>query len=239
VVCVERLLGANKLVLQLRQDLPGEIISAIAHGCPSQANPYQGKSWRREIERRNFMTGKDRDIISWLRELFKDVNELLEATMADVTVAQAHWIPPGVALPIGAHYAHVVLSQDGAVNGVFKGGVPLFAAAWAGKTGVSELPPSADPGKPGFPDWSGWSRKVKVDLAATRKYAKAVYAASDEYLASLSPGDLERPVDLGFVGLGESTLGSVIHNGIVGNGFTHCGEISCLKGLQRKRGYPI
>ncbi len=28
-------------------------------------------------------------------------------------------------------------------------------------------------------------------------------------------------------------------NGIVGNGFTHCGEISCLKGLQGKRGYPI
>jgi hypothetical protein len=80
---------------------------------------------------------------------------------------------------------------------------------------------------------------VKVDLEATRKYAKAVYAASDEYLASLSPGDLERPVDLSFVGLGESTLGSVIHNGIVGNGFTHCGEISCLKGLQGKRGYPI
>ena len=31
----------------------------------------------------------------------------------------------------------------------------------------------------------------------------------------------------------------VIHNGIVGNGFTHCGEISCLKGQQGKRGYPF
>jgi hypothetical protein len=40
--------------------------------------------------------------------------------MADVTVEQAHWIPPEVAMPIGAHYAHVVLSQDGAVNGVLK-----------------------------------------------------------------------------------------------------------------------
>jgi hypothetical protein len=47
-------------------DMPGEIISAIPHGCPSQANPYQGKSRRREMERRNFMAGKDRDIISWL-----------------------------------------------------------------------------------------------------------------------------------------------------------------------------
>lgn len=191
------------------------------------------------MERGNFMAGKGKDITSWLRELVRDANALLEATMADVTAEQAHWIPPGAAIPIGAHYAHVVLSQDGAINGLLKGGAPLFAAAWAGKTGVSELPPSADPGKPGFPDWSSWSRKVKVDLAEMRKYAKAVYAASDEFLASLLPGDLERPADLSFVGLGESTVGFVIHNAIVGNGFTHCGEISCLKGMQGKRGYPI
>jgi hypothetical protein len=91
------------------------------------------------MERRDIMSGKDRDIISWLRELVKNVNELLEATMADVTPEQAHWIPPGVAMPIGAHYAHVVLSQDGAVNGMLKGGSPLFAAAWAAKTELSEL----------------------------------------------------------------------------------------------------
>jgi len=185
------------------------------------------------------MTGKDRDNISWLRELVKDANGLLEATIANVAEEQAHWIPPGVAMPIGAHYAHVVLSQDGAVNGVFKGGTPLFAAAWAGKTGVSDLPPVSDPAKPGFSDWSGWSKRVKVDIPATRKYASAVYAATDEFLASLSLGDLERPVDLTAVGLGKSTMGFVINNGIVGNAFTHCGEISCLKGQQGKRGYPF
>ncbi len=185
------------------------------------------------------MAGKGRNIVSLLRELVKNGNELLEGTMADVTAEQAHWIPPGAAMPIGAHYAHVVLSQDGAVNGVFKGDIPLFAAGWAGKNGVSELPPAPDPGKPGFADWSGWSRKVKVDLPAMRKYAMAVYAASDEFLATLSPEDLERPMDLTALGLGKSTMGWVIANGIVGNGFTHCGEISCLKGLQGKRGYPI
>ena len=185
------------------------------------------------------MTGKNRDVISWLRQLMKDVNGLLAATMADVTTEQAHWVPPGAAMPIGAHYAHVVLSQDGAVNGMLKGSVPLFATAWAGKTGVSELPPGPDPGKPGFPDFSDWSRRVKVDLEAMRKYAKAVFAATDEFLESLSPGDLERPVDLSAIGLGTSTMGSLIHNGIVGNGFTHCGEISCLKGLQGRRGYPV
>src|SRR4030043_513039 len=72
----------------------------------------------------------------------------------------------GGALPMGAADAHVVGSEDGVSNGMFQGGAPLFAAGWEGKTGLSELPPSFDPKKPGFPDWSGWSRTVKVDLPA-------------------------------------------------------------------------
>ncbi|MGZ8429193.1 MAG: DinB family protein [Candidatus Deferrimicrobiaceae bacterium] len=185
------------------------------------------------------MAGAERNVISLLREQLKAVHEILEGTMAGVTPEAAHWIPPGIALPIGATYAHVVVSEDGVINGMFQGGAPLFAAAWAGKTGLSELPPSFDPKKPGFPDWSGWSRTVKVDLPALKKYAQAVYAASDDYLASLRSRDLDRPVDLTALGLGPSTVGYVINNGILGNGFTHCGEIACLKGLQGKRGYPF
>jgi hypothetical protein len=48
---------------------------------------------------------------------------------------------------------------------------------------------------------------------------------------------LNRPVDLSALGLGQSTLGYVLINGILGNALTHCGEISCLKGLQSARGY--
>jgi len=80
---------------------------------------------------------------------------------------------------------------------------------------------------------------VKVDLPALNAYAQTVYAASDDYLASLRGKDLDRPVDLAALGLGQSTVGFVINNGILGNAFTHCGEISCLKGLQGKRGYPF
>lgn len=183
--------------------------------------------------------GSEGNGVAWLRELLKNANELLEGTMADVTPEQAHWIPPGTANPIGATYAHVVLSQDGAVNGLLKGGAPLFAAGWAGRTGISELPPAPDRARPGFPDWSGWGRKVTLDLPAARKYAKAVYASSDEFLASLKPEDLARPVDLSFLGIGMSTVGFMISMGILGNGLSHCGEISCLKGLQGRRGYPF
>ncbi len=185
------------------------------------------------------MTARERNVISLLREQTKGVHELIEGTMADVTPEQAHWIPPGVAMPIGATYAHVVVSEDGIVNGMFKGGTPLFAGPWERRTGISEPPPGVDPRKPGMPDWSAWSRKVKVDLPSLRQYARAVYAATDDYLASLRGKDLDRPVDLSALGLGTSTMGFVINNGILGNAFTHCGEISCLKGLQGMRGYPF
>ncbi len=185
------------------------------------------------------MAARERNVISLLREQLKSVHVLLEGTMADVTPEVAHWSPPGLALPIGAIYAHVVVSEDGVVNGMFREGAPLFASAWAGKTGLSELPPDVDPERPGLPDWSAWSRKVKVDLPALRDYARAVYAASDEFLASLRGKDLDRPVDLTAFGLGPSTMIFVINNAILGNAFTHCGEIACLKGVQGKRGYPF
>jgi hypothetical protein len=184
------------------------------------------------------MPVKSNKAISLFREQVKAAHQLVEGTVADVTEKQAHWIPPGIAIPIGANYAHIVLSEDGTVNGMLKGGAPLFASTWAGRVGVNELPPMINPEKPGFPDWSGWSRRVRVDLAAMRQYAQAVYAATDGYLASLTDNTLNNSIDLFALGLGKSTVGYILINGILGNAFSHCGEISCLKGLQGVHGYP-
>lgn len=173
------------------------------------------------------------------REQVAGATHQLEGTMQGVTPEQAHWFPPGKANPIGANYAHVVLGQDVLINGMLKGGAPLYATAWAGKIGVSEPPPGPDPKAPGFPDWSAWARRVRVDLPALRKYAEAVYAASDVYLASLTDDDLARSVDLAMLGLGAMTVRQLLSAGVVGNALTHCGEISCLKGLQGLRGYPM
>ena len=174
-----------------------------------------------------------------VREQLQTALQFLEATMDGVTSEQVHWVPPGIANPIGANYAHVVLGQDGLINGLLKGGAPLFAAAWAGKTGVSELPPEADPKAPGFPDYSGWARRVRIDLAALRAYAKTVYAATNEYLDSLGDEDLTRSVDMSRLGLGKMSVKQLLMGGVVGNALTHTGEISCLKGIQGAKGYPF
>ena len=165
-------------------------------------------------------------IAAFFLEELQSAHQTLEGTIMGVTQEQAHWHPPGIAHPVGATYAHVILSEDATINGMFKGQAPLFAIDWAAKMGVSELPPKLNPPKPGFPDWSAWGRRVRVEMEKLRQYAKAVYAVSETYLLSLVDGDLNRPIDLSILGLGQSTLRYVLINGILGNAFTHCGEIS-------------
>lgn len=185
------------------------------------------------------MSAGGNNVVSFYRGQLSGAHQVLEGTMADVTPTQAHWTPPGVANPVGANYAHVVLTEDAIVNNTLRGAAPLFASSWAGKVGISEPPPQPNPAAPGLPSWSDWGRRVKIDMGAIREYAQAVYTASDEYLASLSDDELDRPVDLSLLGLGESTVGQILGGVLLGNVQWHCGEISCLKGLQGAKGYPF
>lgn len=169
--------------------------------------------------------------VSLLRQQFKIGHEFLEGTLQGINTEQAHWMPPGKAQPLGANYAHVVISEDGLLNGLLMGGTPLLASTWAGKVGVSEMPPQAPP-------WDEWANRVQVDLETLRSYGQAVYANTDSYLASLSDEALNRPLDLSAVGLGQQTVGSFLSI-LIFNIHTHTGEIACLKGLQGLQGYPF
>jgi hypothetical protein len=82
--------------------------------------------------------------------------------MADVTQVQAEFAPPGIANPLGATYAHVVWSEDMLVQGMFRQVPPLFASAWAGRTGLSE--PMPTPG----PEWAGYAAWAPVATPSKR-----------------------------------------------------------------------
>jgi hypothetical protein len=183
--------------------------------------------------------GKDIAVVSLLRQQFAAATGLLEQTMDAVTPEQAHWVPARNGMPIAAHYGHVVVGQDGLVNGLLRQAVPLCMSSWSGRTGLSELPPGPDPQHPGFPDWSEWARRVRIDLAACRAYARAVYDASDAWLASIGEVELARELDLSVLRLPRMTVQEVLSRAVIGNALLHTGEISTLKGLQGTRGYPV
>jgi len=165
-----------------------------------------------------------------LREQVQQAHDFLEATMTDVTSEQAHWTPPGTANPLAATYVHAIVSEDVAIQMALRGEAPLYASAWEGKTGISEIQPLST---------AEWARRVKVDLPALRAYAQAVHAATDAYLASLLEPELERVVDLSSFGLGQMTVVSILNRLVLGHIDNMCGEISVLKGLQGGRGYPM
>ncbi len=171
--------------------------------------------------------------IELYRNLLQAAHEFLERTVAGVTAEQATWDPPGKAFSIAANYAHVVGSEDLGVQRLLRGKELLATTTWAGKTGLSEIPPLGPGG-----DLKAWSHGAKVDLPALQRYAQAVYAATDEHVASLTPDALSRPVDLSAVGVGQQSVLFVLR-ALLTNASLHCGEISCLKGLQGLKGYPM
>ncbi len=171
-----------------------------------------------------------------VRRIVRDARQVLDGTMADVTQTQAEFIPPGMANPLGATYAHVVCSEDMIVQGMFRQAAPLSASTWAGRTGLSE--PMPMPG-PGWADYGPWTRRVKIDLAQLRAYAQAVAEQTDGWLGSLSDADLDQPMDLSQIGLGHHTRASAIALLLANHLGTETGEIAVLKGIQGARGYPM
>ena len=173
-----------------------------------------------------------------LRGQLAGAHQQLDAMVADVDAEQAHWAPPGKAHPIGALYAHILLYEDLILHFLVQGQSPLFLSAWAGKVGVDTLPPLPNP-ETGGVDWFDWARRAHFDLGQLRDYGQAVYAASDATLAALGDEELARPVDLGWIGLGQPPLRWVIEVFTIAHTYAHTGEISCVKGLQGLRGYGL
>ena len=165
-----------------------------------------------------------------LRGALKQSHGVLEGTMADVSNEALAWQPAGVANSIGTNYGHIVTGEDFLVNVYLRKGAPMLASSWAGKTGLSELPPTGG----GLHEWG---QRVQIDLAALRAYAQAVYANTDEYLASLNDEELATTIEI--QNFGPQTIGGFMGSFVLANLNWHTGEIAALKGIQGLKGYPF
>jgi hypothetical protein len=170
-----------------------------------------------------------------LKEELKNAHETFETTAADITPEQLQVDPGGLALPLGATYAHLIFSEDVIVHGMLQQKEPLFKRTWKDKTGASKPMPPMDE------KWENanrtWAKSVTIDLPKLREYAKAVYAATDTYIDSIKEEDLEKEVDLG--SWGKYTIAHLLYSFIIGHANSLAGEMSALKGVQGAKGYPF
>ena len=168
--------------------------------------------------------------VTLLRKQLNLAHDWFEGTMADVTQEQADIQPAGTAHSIASRYAHLVVGEDILINSVVRGGAPMYAGEYAGKTGISE---------PRLDSPLEWARSVRVDMDSARRYAQAVYANSDAYLSTLQEADLERTVDLSEMNMGQWTLDAFLLGLVIGHVRDIMGEVSALKGTQGLQGYPF
>lgn len=164
------------------------------------------------------------------RELFETIHDWMEGTLEDLTDEQAHWQPPGTALPAAAQYLHHLTGEDIYINQMFQGKTALFEREWKDRTGASALPPRYG--------WEQWARSVRINLDQAHAYALAVYSATDEFLSGIADDDLTTVYDFTSIGWGKFPL-SYLLSQLIADGGAHTGEISCIKGLQGAKGYPF
>ena len=93
--------------------------------------------------------------------------------------------------------------------------------------------------RPIRPNGSKYASSAGSDVASSREYAKAVYAATDAYVATLSDAELGQELDLSSFGFGKQKRSWVLSTFVLTNCAWHTGEIACLKGNHGLKGYPF
>jgi len=151
-------------------------------------------------------------------------NEWLESIVSDVTPEQAAWQPPGRANTIASTYAHIVRNFGEDLNEHFFERPLLSDGAWRGRTG---LPPGPCEWEPG----------VQIDWPALREYGRAMAAFVIETVDALTEADLERKTRLSTPDFPEWTGVQIVRLTVGRHVWMHGGEIACLKGLHRAKGY--
>jgi hypothetical protein len=157
---------------------------------------------------------------------------ILGQVTADLTQEQADWMPTGIANPIGALYWHTISGADEVVYKWCRGQEPLHQKdGWREKVLTVSAPEPEHGG-----DYLAYMRAIRVDLPVLHEYAKAVAATTQDWLASLTPEDLERKLN---TPIGELNLAQMLETFVIWHINAHCGEISALKGCQGVKGYPF
>jgi hypothetical protein len=168
--------------------------------------------------------------IDAIKLAYKGSHDWYQGTIAVVSPEAANNVPGGEAQPIGYVAAHILHCEDVMLN-------------------------SAVRGKPSVWERDGWDKKIGIPLALDQPtaaaqayhcdplqlndYARSVYEATEEYLDTLRPEDLDREIDLSSFGVPKMPLGAFLLTMVLGNNYAHTGEISALKGILGKKGYPF
>jgi uncharacterized damage-inducible protein DinB len=147
-----------------------------------------------------------------------------DSILTDLSEEQFNWAPPGTANPIGVILVHMLVIEDEYVQQVISGKPRLWEAeGWQDKVGT----PAPERGA----NWDAL-KDTTMTLESAVRYQLAVRAATDAYIAGLTPEEFDRRVS--FLG-GERRVADVLSMLVIHH-VGHAGEIAALKGVQGATG---
>jgi uncharacterized damage-inducible protein DinB len=168
------------------------------------------------------------EILDYMHRQMASMHSTVDATMKDVTVEQFNWAPPGTMNTISATFIHLTSVEDNFVQGILQGKPRIWdSGGWSEKTGVKKTPSIGE-------NWDEF-KHLHLTPAAFLEYQKAVWAATEAYMAGLTAKDLDRKVKLGTRELTVAELLMMAAN----QSLSHTGEIAALKGVQGAKGLPM
>jgi hypothetical protein len=166
------------------------------------------------------------DGVASIKETLGLARQYLDAAVQDTDAATLIRRLPGATIgSIGEIYGHTIGNEDWAFSQLIGGGQQLLiSGGWAARLGLDQNATDHD-----------WEAVARDHLAELQEYGKAVSAATDAFLASITDADLDRPID--FFGRKES-MGWVIADTVLVHVAFHSGEIASLKGVMGLKGLP-
>jgi DinB superfamily len=168
------------------------------------------------------------EIIEYIQKQFAGVRRQVDAVLKDTTQDQLNWTPPGTANSIGVTLVHMISSEDNFFHKILQGQKSLWETEnWGEKIGLSAPPGHAN----GWDDVKNKTLEIEPLLA----YGKSVWAASDAYIAGLTPAELDNKVT---IFSGERSIADIM---VMQASHTlgHAGEMAAIKGIQGVKGLPF
>ena len=166
--------------------------------------------------------------LEYIRIQITSARSLIDMTLENMTDELFNWAPSGTANTISATFVHFVNVEDNFINKILSDSESVWERGnWSEKTGIQKPPSIGE-------DWSEFKHR-QVDLQPLLDYKEAVWAATDEYLATLTAEELERKIT--FAGR-ERTVAGILALAVT-QALGHIGEIAALKGIQGAKGLPI
>jgi hypothetical protein len=128
-----------------------------------------------------------------LRDQVSEIHRLLDEGLTNWLRALAP-AAPRAGSSVVALYVHAATVEDITVQSLLRSVSPLYETDWAGK---------------------GPAHYSTADLRPLRAYAQQVFAATDSYLARLTPGEAGQTVDLSRLGEGQPTVAWVMSKFVI------------------------